>query len=75
MFITNVVIRNHIIDHAIHHTLVEAVYHAKKQSKEKLWKLQDDTVYFGDVEVKVYKPNLHVTSNHRDEHILSFVDS
>jgi hypothetical protein len=32
-------------------------------------------VFFGDVEVKIYNPDLRVVSNHRDEHILSFIDS
>ena len=74
MFITNTVVNNYIIDRSFFSTLSEAVYHAKTQSKEKIWKLPDNSVYFGDVEVKVYKPNLCVTSDHRDEHILSFVD-
>ena len=75
MFITNAVLGNQILDRGFFHTLKEATYHANQQTKEKIWKLADNTVFFGDVEVKVYHPKLNVTSDHEDEHILSFVDT
>ena len=75
MFITNAVLGNQILDRAVFWSLPEATYYAKQKSKEKIWKLADNTVFFGDVEVKVYHPKLNVTSDHKDEHILSFVDT
>jgi len=75
MFITNVVINDYILDRSFFTSLKEAARHAEQLSKEKIWKLPNNTVFFGDVEVKIYNPDLRVVSNHRDEHILSFVDS
>lgn len=75
MFVTNVVINDYILDRSFFTSFNEALEHANNLSKEKIWKLPDDTVFFGDVEVKIYNPDLRVVSNHRDEHILSVVDS
>ena len=75
MFITNVVINDYILDRSFFTSLKEAARHAEQLSKEKIWKLPNNTVFFGDVEVKIYNPDLRVVSNHRDEHILSLVDS
>lgn len=75
MFITIAVINNYILDRSFSPSLKEAIKHAKELSREKVWKLPDGTVFFGDVEVKIYNPDLDKVSNHRDEHILSFVDS
>jgi hypothetical protein len=75
MFITNVVINDYILERSFFTSLKEATEHAKELSKEKIWKLPNDNVFFGDVEVKIYNPDLRVVSNHRDEHILSFIDS
>ncbi len=75
MFITNVVVNDYILDRSFFTSFSEAVEHANQLSKEKIWKLPNDTVFFGDVEVKIYNPDLRVVSNHRDEHILSVVDS
>ena len=75
MFITNVIVNDYILDRSLFASYSEAVEHAKHLSKEKIWKLPNNSVFFGDVEVKIYNPNLRVVSNHRDEHILSVVDS
>ena len=75
MFVTNVVVNDYILDRSFFVSFNEAREHANNLSKEKIWKLPNDTVFFGDVEVKIYNPNLRVVSNHRDEHILSVVDS
>lgn len=75
MFIINAVLGNQILDRAVFWSLPEATYYAKQKSKEKIWKLADNTVFFGDVEVKVYRPKLNVTSDYEDEHILSFADT
>lgn len=70
MFVTNVVIANHILDRGFFYHLKEATYHANQQAKEKIWKLPDGSVFFGDVEVRVYD-----TRDYKNEHFLSFVDS
>jgi len=75
MFVTNVVINDYILDRSFFTSIKQALEHANNLSKEKIWKLPNDTVFFGDVEVKIYNPDLRVVSNHRDEHILSVVDS
>jgi hypothetical protein len=75
MFVTNVVVNDYILDRSFFASFNEAREHANNLSKEKIWKLPNNTVFFGDVEVKIYNPNLRVVSNHRDEHILSVVDS
>jgi len=70
MFVTNVVLANHILDRGFFHTLKEATYHANQQTKEKIWKLPNGSVFFGDVEVRVYN-----TDDYKNEHFLSFFDS
>jgi hypothetical protein len=75
MFVTNVVINDYILDRAFFSSFREAKEHAQQLSKEKVWKLPNDSVFFGDVEVKIYNPDLRVVSNYQDEHILSIVDS
>ena len=70
MFVTNVVLANHILDRGFFHTLKEATYHANQQTKEKIWKLSNGSVFFGDVEVRVYN-----TDDYKNEHFLSFIDS
>jgi hypothetical protein len=69
MFVTNVVLANQILDRGFFHTLKEATYHANQQTKEKIWKLADNSVYFGDVEVRVYD-----TDDYKNEYFLSFSD-
>jgi len=70
MFITNVVLANNILDRSFFGTLKEAIKSAKEQTREKIWKLPNNTVFFGDVEVMVYN-----TDDYKNEHFLSFIDS
>jgi hypothetical protein len=70
MFVTNVVLGNQILDRGFFYTLKEATYHANQQAKDKIWKLSDDCIFFGDVEVRVYD-----TDDYKNEHFLSFTDS
>ena len=70
MFITNVVVGNQILDRGFFHSKKEATYHANQQSKEKIWKLPNNSVFFGDIEVRVYN-----TNDYKNEHFLSFIDS
>jgi hypothetical protein len=70
MFITNAVLANTILDRGFFCTLKEATRHAKEQTREKIWKLPNNTVFFGDVEVRVYN-----TDDYKNEHFLSFIDS
>ncbi len=70
MFVTNVVLGNQILDRGFFYNLKEATYHANQQAKNKTWKLSDDCVFFGDVEVRVYD-----TDDYKNEHFLSFNDS
>ena len=70
MFITNAILHDQILDRSFFWTLKDATNFAKEQVKEKIWKLADDTVFFGDVEVRVYN-----TKDYKNEHFLSFVDT
>ena len=70
MFVTNVVLANQILDRGFFYNLKEATYHANQQSKEKIWKLPNGSVFFGDVEVSVYN-----TDDYKNEYFLSFTDS
>lgn len=54
MFVTNVILGNLILDRGFFHTMKEATRHANEQQREKIWKLADNSVFFGDVEVRVY---------------------
>lgn len=70
MFVTNVVLGNLILDRGFFFNLKEATYHANQQAKDKIWKLPNGSVFFGDVEVRVYD-----TDDYKNEYFLSFVDS
>ena len=70
MFITNVILGNQILDRGFFWNLKEATYHANQQAKDKIWRLADNSVYFGDVEVRVYD-----TDDYKNEYFLSFTDS
>ena len=70
MFITNAVLANNILDRSFFGTLKEATKFAKEQSREKIWKHPNNTVFFGDVEVRVYN-----TDDYKNERFLSFIDS
>lgn len=75
MFIVNVVVGDTIIDRSIHFDIRTASTRAQQQAKEKVWCLGNGVVYYGDVDTYLYEPKLDVTSDHTDEHILSFIGS
>jgi hypothetical protein len=70
MFLTHTVLGNTILERVIFWTLKEATKYANEKAREKIWTLHDNTVYFGDVEVRVYKPHLQTSSDYRDQPIL-----
>ena len=72
MFITNVVVGDHILDSAIFWNLKEASNYAQETVRHKVWELGNGQFYYGSVESRVYEPNLEVTSDYQDEYILSF---
>ena len=72
MFITNVVVGDHILERAIFWDLREASKYAQETVRHKVWELSNGQFYYGNVEARVYEPNLEVTSDYEDEHILSF---
>ena len=75
MFIVNVVVGNTIIKRSIFSDIRTASYQAQQQAKEKVWRLADSTVYYGDVDTYLYEPILETPSDYHDEHILSFIGS
>jgi hypothetical protein len=72
MFITHVVVGDHILDRAIFWDLKEASKYAQETVRHKVWELGNRQFYYGSVESRVYEPKLEVTSDYQDEHILSF---
>ena len=72
MFITNVVVGDHILERAIFWDLREASKYAQETVRHKVWELGNGQFYYGNVEARVYEPNPEVTSDYKDEHILSF---
>jgi len=72
MFIANVVVGNLILDRAIFWDIREASKYAREATTHKVWELGQGQFYYGEVEARIYQPNLRVTSDHKDEHILSF---
>ena len=72
MFITTVVVGEHILDRAVFWSIKEASTYAQESTKHKVWEIEKGCVYYGNVEARVYEPNLYETSNYRDEYILSF---
>lgn len=74
MFIINATLGSHILKRVIVDTLTQAKQLAKQLSREKVWRLENDTVFFGDALVRVYDIDIKKPSNYVDEHILSFFD-
>jgi hypothetical protein len=74
MFIINATLGSHILKRVIVDTLTQAKQLAKQLSQEKVWRLENDTVFFGDALVRVYDIDIKKPSNYVDEHILSFFD-
>jgi hypothetical protein len=75
MFITNVIVNNTILERALFYNIKQASNYALEKSREKVWKLSDTSVYYGNVESRVYEINIEESSDHKDEHILSFLGS
>ena len=75
MFITNVLVNDHILDRAVFDNIKHASKYAVDKSREKVWKLADNSVFYGNVESRVYEINIEESSDHKDEHILSFLGS
>ena len=73
MFITNVVVGDHILERAFFLNLKEASTYAQEAVRHKVWNLGNLQFYYGNVEARVYEPNTFESSDYRDEHILSFV--
>jgi hypothetical protein len=75
MFITNVIANNTILERTLFYNIKQASNYALEKSREKVWKLSDTSVYYGNVESRVYEINIEESSDHKDEHILSFLGS
>ena len=75
MFITNVIVNNTILERTLYYNIKQASNYALEKSREKVWKLSDTSVYYGNVESRVYEINIEKSSDHKDEHILSFLGS
>ncbi len=75
MFITNVIVNNTILERTLFYNIKQASNYALEKSREKVWKLSDTSVYYGNVESRVYEINIEKSSDHKDEHILSFLGS
>ena len=75
MFITNVLANGLILDRAVFDNIKHASKYAVEKSREKVWKLADNSVFYGNVESRVYEIDLEKPSDHKDEHILSFFGS
>jgi hypothetical protein len=72
MFLVNIVVDNIILDRTIFHNIREASDYAQQKVSEKVWNIDDNCVYYGDVEACIYEPKLHETTDFVDEYILSF---
>jgi len=75
MFITNVFANDYILDRAVFDNIKHASKYAIEKSREKVWKLTDNSVFYGNVESRVYEIDIEKPSDHEDEHILSFFGS
>jgi hypothetical protein len=75
MFITHIVVGNSIVESSIFWDLKKAVKYAQESINHKVWKIGNGQFYYGDVDARIYQPNLAVTSDHKDEYILSFSHS
>jgi len=75
MFITNVIVNNTILERALFYNIKQASNYALEKSREKVWEFSDTSVYYGNVESRVYEINIEESSDHKDEHILSFLGS
>lgn len=75
MFVINVLIGEYIVHRAVFDNIQRAAEYAINKSREKVWKLSGNHVYYGNVESRVYDITTTQSSDHEDEHILSFFGS
>ena len=54
MFITNVVVGDHILDRGFFSNLKEASDYAQETVRHKVWELGNGQFYYGNVEARVY---------------------
>jgi hypothetical protein len=57
----HVCVGDHVLDHEAFFNKKEAVVRVQELSREKVWRL-GDAVYFGDVYIKMFDLDTHVTS-------------
>ncbi len=74
MYIINATLGPYILKRVIVDTFVEAKHLAKTLTQEKIWKIENDTVFFGDALIKVYNIDTKKSSNYIDRPICSFAD-
>jgi hypothetical protein len=72
MYLVHVSIGNTIVDRSVFNTLQLAEKYARDKSHEKVWKLSDTQIYYGNIESEVYDIQTQRSSSYIDEHILSF---
>lgn len=72
MYIVHVVVGETVVDRSIFDTIYAASEYARLKVREKVWKLADNTVYYGNVVTNIYEIDFEKTTDYRDEHILSF---
>jgi hypothetical protein len=59
----HVCFNDHVLYREVYFDPLEARARAKQLVREKTWKINDDTFYFGDVHVKMYTLDMNVTSD------------
>jgi len=74
MFITNIILDDHILDRRVFDDINTATFYAREKAKEKVWHLPG-AVYYGHVEARVYEINPKNTSDYKDEYLFSFTGS
>jgi hypothetical protein len=72
MYLVHVSIGSTIVDRSVFDTLQSAEKYARDKSQEKVWKLSDTQIYYGNIESDVYDIQTLRSSSYIDEHILSF---
>jgi hypothetical protein len=72
MYLVHVSIGSTIVDRSVFDTLQSAEKYARDKSQEKVWKLSDTHIYYGNIESDVYDIQTLRSSSYIDEHILSF---
>ena len=67
MFITNVVVGDHILDRGFFSNLKEASDYAQETVRHKVWELGNGQFYYGNVEARVYEPKNLEASDYQDD--------